>query len=402
MSNELSLIAYNDGKEFPLAVFKNTVLTVGRDEDVNICIQDAGISRNHGQFKNIGERWFYKDLESTNGSYLNSVRLKSKELFFLRNGDFLQLADICLVVRYQTLSPQYLNSNSIIILNSEDLVEELALPQFGLISDIIKDANFDSYCLNLVYSNEQITWSFGECLARDKLKQDKDLIFSIILGIEEFALKITNLSEDIKLNGVKILSKSDKESITLNDRDSIQYKDYRFILNIANPFPITEEKDSSNLSVSTSNEEETNFQVDSQNATPLLNLREVDNKSLNLSNASNPLVNVSVGKDKVLISKNADFSVLSQFGKINSSVEEQGTAVIDKVSLNKALSNARNRRLIANRGKLKTKRAQKGIKEFVNTSWIEEFRQIFDVLFGIFLIFVIIVTLAWLIFGNLS
>src|SRR5579885_808762 len=62
---------------------------VGRATDNQIPISDPGISRKHGQLDFAGGKTFVRDLGSTNGTFVNGMRVKEKEL---RDGDKIQLS----------------------------------------------------------------------------------------------------------------------------------------------------------------------------------------------------------------------------------------------------------------------------------------------------------------------
>lgn len=64
---------------------------IGRDLSNDVPVPDPEISRRHARFFVRDEGIFFEDLGSTNGSFLNGVRLTSPQL--LHNGDIITLAD---------------------------------------------------------------------------------------------------------------------------------------------------------------------------------------------------------------------------------------------------------------------------------------------------------------------
>jgi pSer/pThr/pTyr-binding forkhead associated (FHA) protein len=80
--------------ESEVVVLNGPELGVGRSPGDGLFIQDEGISRLHGLFTCHGPYWFYKDLGSTNGSFVNGQALPENLWRVLRSGDILQLADI--------------------------------------------------------------------------------------------------------------------------------------------------------------------------------------------------------------------------------------------------------------------------------------------------------------------
>jgi len=67
----------NKGKIFEV---KDTVITIGRDETQTIQILDQGVSRSHAEIFRIGEMCFIRDLNSTNGSYVNNQKVSEEVL----------------------------------------------------------------------------------------------------------------------------------------------------------------------------------------------------------------------------------------------------------------------------------------------------------------------------------
>jgi two-component system, cell cycle response regulator len=61
---------------------------IGRHPDNPVCVDDQGLSRQHVRIRHDGQRAFVEDLNSSNGTFVNGMRITSQEL---RNGDTLQL-----------------------------------------------------------------------------------------------------------------------------------------------------------------------------------------------------------------------------------------------------------------------------------------------------------------------
>ncbi len=68
-------------------------LTIGREPENHIVVDSDSVSRQHGAILEAGGKWLFKDFESTNGTWINGVRLSPGQLKLLRDGDVLQLAD---------------------------------------------------------------------------------------------------------------------------------------------------------------------------------------------------------------------------------------------------------------------------------------------------------------------
>ena len=68
-------------------------LSIGSGVQADIKIKDKGISRFHARISREGEMIFIKDMNSTNGTWVNDRRLTVYELCPVRNGDIIRLAE---------------------------------------------------------------------------------------------------------------------------------------------------------------------------------------------------------------------------------------------------------------------------------------------------------------------
>ena len=74
----------NKGKTYDI---QESPLTVGREENQVIQILDQGVSRAHAEIFRLGEMCFVRDLNSTNGTYVNDVARGRITRTALRDGD---------------------------------------------------------------------------------------------------------------------------------------------------------------------------------------------------------------------------------------------------------------------------------------------------------------------------
>ena len=70
-----------------------TSMYLGKGNDNDICIAIPQISRKHAQFINRNGVYYLKDLHSTNGTFVNEVRIHD-EFVALKNGDRVKFADL--------------------------------------------------------------------------------------------------------------------------------------------------------------------------------------------------------------------------------------------------------------------------------------------------------------------
>ena len=68
---------------------------LGRGEETVFFAPFPTVSRHHAHITNDQNQWRIEDLNSTNGTWVNGVRLQPNTLFPLKNGDILQLSQSC-------------------------------------------------------------------------------------------------------------------------------------------------------------------------------------------------------------------------------------------------------------------------------------------------------------------
>lgn len=69
---------------------------IGRAEDADICIPDANLSRYHAKLERRGNSVWIMDLDSTNGVYLNDLRIHAAQLF---STDMVTIGEVLLYLR---------------------------------------------------------------------------------------------------------------------------------------------------------------------------------------------------------------------------------------------------------------------------------------------------------------
>jgi len=190
-TTKLCLADLSTGVEGSPNVFEGGVIPVGREPESGICVLDEGISRHHGRFFRGGSHWFYHDVGSLNGSSLNGLELDSGTRHLIRDGDILQLADICLRVResdnYGLIQHKLKRTRScgiVIVLNDDVLVGEFNATIDGTVCQVGGvDSPFDFEDQNSSLPSLVIEMVAGEAFASGVNEQNQPQIHgNLILG----------------------------------------------------------------------------------------------------------------------------------------------------------------------------------------------------------------------------
>lgn len=88
----------NMGKVFPIG---NVNITIGRDDNQTIQVLDQGVSRQHAEIFRIGEMCFVRDLDSTNGTFVNNNKVMED---LLRSTDEVLIGSTILVFEDKSAS----------------------------------------------------------------------------------------------------------------------------------------------------------------------------------------------------------------------------------------------------------------------------------------------------------
>ena len=74
-----------------------TLLRAGRLASLEIALDDSSVSRRHAEVRLGEDGWFVRDLESTNGTFVNGVRIGPGD-HQLRPRDIVQFGKVAVVV----------------------------------------------------------------------------------------------------------------------------------------------------------------------------------------------------------------------------------------------------------------------------------------------------------------
>lgn len=72
-------------------------LSIGRDPECDYVLDDALVSARHGRLSFYQGQWWYEDLKSTNGSFLDDLRIE--EPIVIKDGDSIFCGEIAFKVK---------------------------------------------------------------------------------------------------------------------------------------------------------------------------------------------------------------------------------------------------------------------------------------------------------------
>ncbi|MBN8548186.1 MAG: FHA domain-containing protein [Deltaproteobacteria bacterium] len=112
---------------------------IGREPGTltGITVDNTAISRQHGLFLRGRNHWLFKDLGSTNGSWLNGKPLKAGQWRVVRSGDVIQLADSVLNINeergpgFAAPGSSSIAGRTLIVFSGESFHEEYPVPEYG-------------------------------------------------------------------------------------------------------------------------------------------------------------------------------------------------------------------------------------------------------------------------------
>ena len=101
--------------------FDKDIITIGRLDSNDIHINNPAVSKQHAQIIKNQDNYLIEDLKSTNGIYLNKVRIFIR---YLKDNDVINIGKYTLVVNIKTENdkdPAHSKKGQIMMLNIERL-----------------------------------------------------------------------------------------------------------------------------------------------------------------------------------------------------------------------------------------------------------------------------------------
>lgn len=111
--------------EEPVEIIKldGGMVTIGRDPENGIVIDSDSVSRRHCSVFEVNGYWFFRDFDSTNGSWVNGVKVGSQNLRLLRDGDLIILSNFPMRISEVGRPKLSLDSEPSLLVFSEDKFE---------------------------------------------------------------------------------------------------------------------------------------------------------------------------------------------------------------------------------------------------------------------------------------
>lgn len=90
-----ALMLIHEGKNIPIT----EQITIGRDVGNIISLDDCMVSRQHALVQRIKEAFFIKDLNSSNGTFINGEKIPQGMYYKLRKGDAIKIGRTEIIIQ---------------------------------------------------------------------------------------------------------------------------------------------------------------------------------------------------------------------------------------------------------------------------------------------------------------
>ncbi len=194
-------------------------LLLGRDSENSVVIDETAISRVHGNIFEVAGYWFFRDLNSTNGSAINGEKISPEQIRILRSGDIIHLATFPIL--YTEIKPKVVSADTGSLL-------------------VFLDSGFQSE-FNFNSTNSKFTLGGkGADFVLDNLTPGT-IALEFEFSSSDMSLRMTSVEPQVtvELNGHAIGSTKPY----LLDKDEIVVNNYRLIVNLIGlKSPLAEEK----------------------------------------------------------------------------------------------------------------------------------------------------------------
>ena len=130
MTYPIKLELIDDTQATELGIFDLDCVDLGREPPAGgVTLNSAAVSRLHGQLKRYANHWLYFDCGSTNGSWVNGVRVSPNQYKIVRSGEIIQLGDLGVQLTAVGKLPK--QNRSILVFSGELPVSEFEVRDYG-------------------------------------------------------------------------------------------------------------------------------------------------------------------------------------------------------------------------------------------------------------------------------
>lgn len=98
------LESYGDGRAASYLMFNNkkinlvAKISIGREQDNDVIVDNKLASRHHALIQKIKKDYFLKDENSTNGTYINGIKIPAGKYVKLNPGDKITIGNMTFVI----------------------------------------------------------------------------------------------------------------------------------------------------------------------------------------------------------------------------------------------------------------------------------------------------------------
>ena len=124
MQEPLIIESLNTSPPLELMEISTGIKIIGRDAHCDVVVDDPGISREHASIVSAGGYWVFFDLGSTNGSWVNGIKVDEKDIIPLRSGDLIQIASLPLRVKDLIQSEDTKNVPTLLLFQKREFISE--------------------------------------------------------------------------------------------------------------------------------------------------------------------------------------------------------------------------------------------------------------------------------------
>ena len=119
------LVITRDGEVVDEVEVVGEVMTIGRDSDADVTLDDPSVSRRHATLSQVNSQFFIEDLGSTNGTYLNKKRIS---IHVLKNGDLIQVGHFAIRFEREQDQPESQDPERTMILKPHENLLKRTVP----------------------------------------------------------------------------------------------------------------------------------------------------------------------------------------------------------------------------------------------------------------------------------